>query len=200
LPHKPHQLSTAHVPSFFIPEDGNRAVTGYSDSIKVWDLATGKQVGPHFDGYDQCQRVSGHGLYACSTDGRYACTALGRMERKNPRLRIWDLTSGKLLREINLPKDDYSYISDASFAENGRVLLAVADAGWLYAWEVANGKHLWSLCILKGSKTRAVRPLGSASFSPDGRWLLSDGEGTTMRLWDTAKRRPIWSSDMKGTE
>jgi WD40 repeat protein len=191
--------SPARIRPFFFLDGGKRAVTGNVDCIKVWDVASGKQLAPWFDEYDKSQEVSAHHLCACSPDGRYLCTALGGGDRKNPRIRVWDLKSGNLLHGINLPKDDYSYIAGASFAENGRVLLAVDEVGYLHAWDVVKGKHLWSKRVVK-QKEQEIRGVTSATFSQDGRLLLTRGDGTTMQLWDTAKRAPIWSAGIEGTK
>jgi WD40 repeat protein len=168
------------------------------DSIKVWDVGTGKPIGPEFAEYDKAQRVSRHTpCCSCSADGRYACTALGLWEdNKQPRLRIWDLNSGKLFQEINVGTD--GYISGAVFAEKGRVLLAVDNAEWLHVFEVATGKSVESVRLRKQPKQRGVERLGDAAFSPDGLLLLTQGDGTTVQMWDTATRKPIWSDSVKG--
>jgi WD40 repeat protein len=129
LPHHPNLHSSAHVPLFFISNDGKRAVTGFSNSIKVWDIATGKRLGPELADYEDAQKLSRHTVCACTPDGRYACTGLLFWDRNNPVVRVWDLEAGKLFRAISLPRPEY--LAAAAITNDGSEVLAVDRTGEL---------------------------------------------------------------------
>ena len=199
--------TTAHTPVFFFSADGKRLVASCAAHIRVWDLTSGKYLGPQMADYQRGQQTSPQEASACTPDGRYLCTA---NRQWNPQarpqfpLRAWDLNSGKLVGAVNLPGWDSSTIAGVSYADEGRVLLAVSKAGWMHAWDAKNANYLRSTQVFQCDSPFGVS-VATAKFSADGRLLLTNGDGSTtqrpaMRLWDTVKRQPIWAADTNGTD
>lgn len=136
---------------------------------------------------DKAKEPNWHLLFACSPDARFVCT--GEAHSNNPGIRIWDLESAKLFREMKLAKQelDRTEVVAASFAEDGRAVQSVFENGLVRAWEVATGKELW---------TWQIHRFPRAIFSADGRLLLTNSAGpnmATMTLWDMETRKQVWS-------
>lgn len=89
-------------------------------------------------------------------------------------LRLWDTTSGKLLRVF----EGHGKSASAKFSPDGRNVLSGSYDGTVALWDVASGKLLHSF-------SAHTQEVASAAFSPDGRQVLSGSFDGTLRLWDT---------------
>jgi WD40 repeat protein len=104
-------------------------------------------------------------------------------------LLLWDVASGRLQRQLDLP-DDISP-GGLAFHPNGRAL-AVSDRGNRI------GKN-WSGAVLlvdqdTGKVLREMptpgQSVGAVAFSPDGRWLAAGGGGG-VRVWDPRSGKEV---------
>jgi WD40 repeat protein len=154
-------------------------------SVRVWDVATGKQV----------RRLWPHEapilFVMFSPDGKALAAADSEGE-----IRVWDAGTGKLLRELkgidgkgkraNRPQF-------LAFAPDGKTLFTVTEGGGtVQHWDLATGKHVGSFG-LPGSGDRT-----SISLSGDGRLLVASGPDD-IELWDVVTRKerqqfPDWGS------
>jgi WD40 repeat protein len=121
------------------------------------------------------------GCLALSRDGRLLATAAGGKEDK-PELRLWDLASGRLLRELAAPA---GLMTGLAFSPDGKKL---AGSGWertVSLWDVESGR-------LRRTLHGHARPVTCVAFSPDGRMLAAGedqaGAAATIRLWDVENR------------
>ena len=141
-------------------------------SVQVWDVATGRQVGP----------VTGHpgqGLsVAFSPDGR--TLASGDFEGT---VRLWDVATG---RQVGSPlTGGTGRVLAVAFSRDGRTLASGGDDGTVRLWDVTTRRQVG------GPLTGHPGVVLSVAFSPDGRTLASGGDDGTVRLWDVATRRQI---------
>jgi mono/diheme cytochrome c family protein len=147
--------------------DGRGAASGGADrTVRVWDLATGKQR----------LRLEGHAeevlAVAFSADSRLLLSAGADRE-----VRLWGLGSGKELRRFRGHTDA---VRAVAFSPDGRRALSAGADRTLRLWDVASGKELACLSGHSGA-------VHAAAFSPDGRLALSGGADHSVRLWDVGK-------------
>src|SRR5262249_55336490 len=146
--------------------DGRTALSGGHDkALRLWDLATGKEI----------RTFTGHSGYinsvAYSPDGRTALSG-GR----DKALRLWDLATGK---EIRTFAGNFAAVSSVAFAPDGRTALSASfrsdtpsgeDDTTSYAVFMTTLK-LWD--VATGTEIRTFGQSSSVAFSPDGRTALS---------------------------
>jgi WD40 repeat protein len=158
--------------------EGRRCASGgFDKTIYIWDVLTGKAL----------QKLEGHKdivfSVSFSPDGNYLLSTSGGdrrngkwLEGQDHTMRLWDLKTGKEVRQFGTPKD---WVLCAEFSPNGKL----AASGTRNAdptvrlWDPATGKEEKQL---KGH-TSGVR---SVAFSPDGKTLATSGYDYTIRLWD----------------
>jgi hypothetical protein len=145
---------------------GHWLASGSWDStVRLWDAATGEPCAtlPH---------PSFVWDLAFGPDGTWLVTGCYR----NDRLRIWDVATAGVRKEIQLPDRSFSALTVSP--DGTRVAASVLDDGaalWrLNEFDIASGKSLFS--------TQG----GPLAYSPDGRWLaVLAPDGKTVLLVDT---------------
>jgi WD40 repeat protein len=137
-------------PVVFSPDGRWIASGSWDHTVRLWDAATGVPcaVLPH--------PGKVHGL-AYGPDGTWLVTAC----MADYRLRIWDMATARLRKEIALPagslrtvivRPDGCRLAASAFLEEDKV-------HHLHVFDVASGKRLFST------------PGSVRAYSPDGRWL-----------------------------
>jgi WD40 repeat protein len=189
----------AHTVWDFSP-DGRRLATTFAlrtapkdmtSRASVWDLADGTEA----LGMDALQ----FSALAFSPDGRRMAGHVAGPTGGEPGgyLRIWDATTGRVLRSW---KDDLGFTSHLVFNANG-TLLAVAggipyrEPEGVQVRSAADGKVLSTLTGLRGLVVQMA-------FSPDGRLVtlsyLQGARREEMKVWDADGGRELLSLPTKG--
>jgi hypothetical protein len=173
--------------------DGKTAATRGGDMvIRLWDLASGKELQQIIEMPDAGSMffaMNGYGLLSTRLtftpdgsaiavlplDGNLIELNTGRQTALDATIRMWDVSTGKLLRRFDTPKNKPATLA---IARDGRALATGNADGSVSLWEVASGKERFSF------KTGSAGVLASLTFSPDGKTLTGAGQGQTVGVWD----------------
>jgi dipeptidyl aminopeptidase/acylaminoacyl peptidase len=147
----------------FAPDGKTLASASGDQTIKLWDVATGKER----------STLRGHKNFALcvafSPDGKTLAT--GSYDRT---AKLWDVATGK---ERATLAGHSGAVWSVAFHPDGKTL-ASASEGEIRLWEVDTGKERASLA--------GCHPI---VFSPDGKALASRVGDNTIRLWELATGR-----------
>jgi WD40 repeat protein len=145
--------------------DGKRLASSSGDGmVKVWDVATGREV----------WGKSGHAgitirSVAYSPDGKLLAT--GSFDKT---IKLWDAKTGSELKTLHGHTQSVRIIA---FSRDGKWLASTGEEGTVIVWNVARAK---AVHVLKGHSA-TVR---TVAFSPDGNLLASGSSDETIRIWD----------------
>jgi RNA polymerase sigma factor (sigma-70 family) len=159
-------------------KSGNASVFAWDNRIRIWDVATGKEmrqvameaksgVYGHVDGHPP-----GFTTVAFSPDGKALTTA-----GEDGWLRLWDPVSGKQQRQFALV---LSGVVSLAFAPDGQTL-AIGGSS-IRLLDLATGKD-------KLPQFGHLLSIHSVAFSSDGRTVATGAEGQ-IQLWDAQTGKP----------
>jgi WD40 repeat protein len=206
--------------------DGKRIVTsGWDNTLRLWDVATGEQIGAPFTGHTD--RVLSADF---SLDGKQIVS--GSADKT---IRIWDVFSHKQIGDpfIGHTAD----VGAVAFNPDRTRVVSGSKDTTIRLWDPATGKQVGASLIghtdevmtvaffpdgrriASGGGDRVIRvwdtdppaPLGTpltghakaitaVAFSPDGTRMVSSSKDTTLRLWDTAIGQPVVPAFVGHTE
>ncbi|RXW16523.1 hypothetical protein EST38_g9336 [Candolleomyces aberdarensis] len=150
-----------------VSPDSKRIVSGSSDNtIRIWDLATGAQVGEPLRGH-----TGWVWSIAISRDGSRIVS--GSMDET---IRIWDAATGAQAGEP-LRGHEHFVISVAISPDGKRVVSGSAD-NTIRIWDLETGAQVGE--PLRGHTDSVY----SVAISPDGKHIVSGSEDSTIRVWD----------------
>jgi RNA polymerase sigma factor (sigma-70 family) len=117
-----------------------------------------------------------------------------------PYVPLWDVTTGKEIRHIELPQQpgalQPSDLGALALSPDGRTLATAPLQGTVHLWDTATGRQRLTL---PGTSA----PVQALAFTPDGQTLAAavspPGEPAEILLWDTAsgKERRRWQARRK---
>jgi len=161
----------------FLP-DGKRLVSASGDcGILLWDLKTGKPLRAMQDSGKSCYCV------AVSPDGRFV---MGGGDLAEPKVSLWDVESGKLLKVLSINQDVRG--SALAFSQDGLQALIGG---------VSTGNSKDTLQLVDTSTGAIIHRLPghsnvrSVAFSKDGALGLSTGLYQSVKLWDLKNGRLV---------
>src|SRR6266849_4715393 len=169
---KPKQVLAAHADliydATFSPDGKLLATTGYDRLIKLWDVATGKEIRVLKDHSDTVYSLS------FSPDGKLL--ASGAADRA---VKVWEVATGKRLYSLGESTD---WVYAVAWSPDGRHLAAAG---------VDKSIRVWDASASGGRVVQSVfaheEPVIKLVYSRDGKTLYSVSEGHTIKSWDTER-------------
>ena len=154
----------------FSPNRRQLASGSDDNSVRVWDLSSGREV----------KKLEGHASWVTSVcfspDGSQL--ASGSLDR---RVRVWDLSSG---REVKKLEGHTASVRSVCFGPDGRQLASGSDDESVRVWDLSSGREVKKL----EGHTDCVT---SVCFSPDGSQLASGSWDKSVRVWDLSSGREV---------
>jgi WD40 repeat protein len=148
------------------PDSKLLATCGYDRLIKLWDVATGKEVRVLKDHSDAVYAL------AFNPDGRLL--ASGGADRA---VKVWDVDSGRRLYTL-IQSTDWVYA--VAWSPDGRHLAAGGVDKSIRIWEVSAAS-----ARLVRSVVAHEAPIMRLAYAADGESLFSVGEDRAAKVWDT---------------
>ena len=151
--------------------DGSRIATSSSDAtVRLWDAATGAEVGVLLGHTDIVTSVS------FDNDGSRLVTA----SRDNT-ARIWDVRN---VKELLVLRAHGSWVNSAEFSRDGtRIVTASLDAT-ARVWDAETGT---SIATATGHRIS----INFAAFNPDGTRIVTASDDWTAAVWDSLSGKQI---------
>src|SRR5262249_35376096 len=211
----------------FLPDSKNLVSVGNDQTVRLWDVATGKEMKrfgkPAVLSQDGVSSFTlGHLLrpewrlfYAClSGDGKLLATGLA-----DGPIQLWEVASGRQLHLIDRAKvqipprvpggplvSEFSGPSALALSPDHKVLAATTHDRMVHLWNTETGEEIRRFRVTK-TKTSGIDSNGiylAFVFSPDGGTLLTgyeevaeDWDGA-FRFWDLATGKQRFEVKDKG--
>ena len=154
----------------FSPDGKTLASGSVDNTIKLWNVTTGKEL----------RTLKGHTNLVRSVSFSPDGKTLASSSRDNT-IKLWDITTGKEIRTL---KGHSSSVGSVSFSPDGKTLASGSLDNTIKLWNVTTGKELRTL---KGHSDS----LRSVSFSPDGKTLASGSLDNTIKFWNVTTGKEI---------
>ncbi|MDZ8183641.1 MAG: serine/threonine-protein kinase [Nostoc sp. ChiSLP02] len=153
--------------SVAISPDGKTIVSSGDDrKIKLWNLATGKQI-------SSINTYSGQvNVVLISPDGKTLVSG-----NDDNSIKIWTLATGRQIRTLTGHSDS---VHTLAISADSQTLVSGSDDNTIKIWDLATGERIKTLT----GHTFWVRSL---AISPDGVILASGSFDKTIKIWNLAK-------------
>jgi len=148
---------------------------GWDKQIQIWQIGPGPEV-------QLARTITGHATgvsaLAFNPQAGQQLASAGEWRFPDPvdPIRIWDVGTGQLVKEMQLSK---SGVAHMAFSPDGRTLTAVSgsDRRTVQFWDASSGEYLRSV-------TGPAAGAAESSFSADGRELYMLGWDQAVRVWE----------------
>jgi WD40 repeat protein len=151
----------------FSPDGKTLASAGLDHIIRLWDVATGREL----------RRFVGHTnvvwSVAFSPDGTTLASASLDLS-----VRLWRVATGEQLLQLDGHRRS---VNRVLFAPNGKLLASSGQDGLIRLWDVNQGRELQQI----------PEPQEPLAFTPDSRLLITGGRSEKPVVWDVTQPRKL---------
>ncbi len=179
-PTKPEKPILDRYPIFYAP-DGKQIITTEPEGIRIWDVASKKEVGWAVRSHLYENNNEQHHA-ALSPDGRLIAVCLedSRNEKGNRDwiIQVWELGSGREVETLRSHQE--TGLQSLAFSPDGRLLASGGGRdATVRIWEIATGRELRRF-------TGHLAGVNAVAFSPDGRSVISGSADASAIVWDVS--------------
>ena len=139
----------------------------YSTGFRVWEVATGKEMGGVQE-KNPFNRLSSSDNLSFAPDGKQLCVVAGNT------VRLFDVATGK---EVNASEGHGGAMTYLAVTPDGRTALSLGEDSMVRRWDLATGQELGRLPLPHWIRNLAV--------APDGKSFAFDGRDGRIHLWDS---------------
>ena len=159
-----------YVTAAAVTPDGQRAVSASGDTLKVWELDSGREL----------RTLAGHSEYvtavAVTPDGQ--CAVSASWDRT---LKVWHLGSGRELRTLTSHSRE---VTAVAVTPDGQRAVSASRDGTLKVWDLPGGREL-------NTVTSEWGQAGAVAVMPDGQRVVSASDDQTLKVWELASGREL---------
>lgn len=154
----------------FSPDGRWLASASRDRTIKLWDVATGREL----------RTLLGHARtvnwVTFSPDGRSLASA-----SEDGQTKLWDAATSTELRSLVGSTRPVNWVA---FSPDGRWVATAGEDATVRLWDLASARQVHVL-------TRHTAAVTSVAFRSDGRWLASAGHDELLKIWETTTGREL---------
>jgi WD40 repeat protein len=157
------------------PDGRLLASRGLDGVVRVWELASGKEVA----GFRLPYGGNWTDTVSFAPDGRHLAAAAD-VGPSSSAVLVWDVASGREAYRIGVPD---GRLSAVAFSPDGKTLAGVTHAV-VRLWDPATGAELRRLA-------GHADEIEQITFAPDGKLLATGSRDKTVRFWDPATGKEV---------
>jgi len=176
----------------YTPDGKHLVGANRNNQFTVWEPGTGKKLRT----FGRSSGYSFNNLYitpmAFAADGKQMA-ARGNNNNGNPTLNIWDVTTGKEVKQVEWP--DGSYAMGLAYSPDSKLVAGIDYSGNIYVFTAATGKQLHHFQQQQRGFDRQNYP-PAISFSADSRTLATVCWDPTIHLWEMTSGKQV--RELKG--